>query len=135
MLVYGDTNSTLAGALAAAQAGIPVAHVEAGMRSFDRLMPEELNRVLVDHVSALLLCSERGGDGQRSATRASVTGLAELVGDVMVDVALEAQLPRPGRAPIWCARTVSNPGATCWPPPTGPETSMTRPGCAAWSGC
>ena len=57
VLVYGDTNSTLAGALAGAQAVIPVAHVEAGMRSFDRSMPEELNRVLVDHASSLLLCS------------------------------------------------------------------------------
>ncbi len=57
VLVYGDTNSTLAGALTAAQGGVPVAHVEAGMRSFDRRMPEELNRVLTDHVSALLLCS------------------------------------------------------------------------------
>ena len=57
VLVYGDTNSTLAGALAGAQAGVPVAHVEAGMRSFDRTMPEELNRVLVDHASTLLLCS------------------------------------------------------------------------------
>jgi UDP-GlcNAc3NAcA epimerase len=57
VLVYGDTNSTLAGALAGAQAALPVAHVEAGMRSFDRTMPEELNRVLTDHASALLLCS------------------------------------------------------------------------------
>ncbi len=60
VLVYGDTNSTLAGGLAAAQAGVPVAHVEAGMRSFDRRMPEELNRVLTDHLSALLLTPSAG---------------------------------------------------------------------------
>jgi UDP-N-acetylglucosamine 2-epimerase len=86
VLIYGDTNSTLAGALAAAQLRIPVAHVEAGMRSFDRAMPEELNRVLADHASDLLFCS----------TPTAVTNLANeniesgvhLVGDVMADVAL-----------------------------------------------
>jgi UDP-GlcNAc3NAcA epimerase len=84
-LVYGDTNSTLAGALAAAQAGIPVAHVEAGMRSYDRAMPEELNRVLTDHASALLLCSS---DAPAEILRAErVAGEIEVVGDVMVDVA------------------------------------------------
>jgi len=86
VLVYGDTNSTLAGALAAAQAQIPVAHVEAGMRSFDRAMPEELNRVLTDHASALLFCSSEVAAAHLRAER--VVGRIEVVGDVMVDVAL-----------------------------------------------
>ena len=86
VLVYGDTNSTLAGALAGAQAGVPVAHVEAGMRSFDRSMPEELNRVLVDHASTLLLCSTETAIANLAAE--SVAGTSRLVGDVMVDVAM-----------------------------------------------
>lgn len=91
VLVYGDTNSTLAGALAAVQAGVPVAHVEAGMRSFDRSMPEEVNRVVTDHLSALLLCpSDTAVDNLR---RESVAGRVEQVGDVMVDV---AELLQPG---------------------------------------
>jgi len=85
VLVYGDTNSTLAGALAGAQAGIPVAHVEAGMRSYDRAMPEELNRVLTDHASALLLCSAEAPAAILRGER--VAGEIEVVGDVMVDVA------------------------------------------------
>jgi UDP-N-acetylglucosamine 2-epimerase (non-hydrolysing)/UDP-GlcNAc3NAcA epimerase len=85
VLVYGDTNSTLAGALAAAQAQIPVAHVEAGMRSFDRRMPEELNRVLTDHAAALLLCSSEAA--AENLRREAVVGRIEVVGDVMVDVA------------------------------------------------
>jgi UDP-GlcNAc3NAcA epimerase len=85
-LVYGDTNSTLAGALAAAQAHIPVGHVEAGMRSFDRAMPEELNRVLTDHASDLLLCSTETAVANLEGE--GVRGQVELVGDVMADVSL-----------------------------------------------
>ena len=100
VLVYGDTNSTLAGALAAAQARIPVVHVEAGMRSFDRSMPEELNRVLTDHMADLLLCSSQTAAANLRAE--SAPGEAVVVGDVMVDVALrrqpsaraEAEIPR-----------------------------------------
>jgi UDP-N-acetylglucosamine 2-epimerase (non-hydrolysing)/UDP-GlcNAc3NAcA epimerase len=86
VLVYGDTNSTLAGALAGAQAGVPVAHVEAGMRSFDRTMPEELNRVLVDHAASLLLCPSSVAVSNLESE--GVAGVVELVGDVMVDVAV-----------------------------------------------
>ncbi|HTP19744.1 MAG TPA: UDP-N-acetylglucosamine 2-epimerase (non-hydrolyzing) [Solirubrobacteraceae bacterium] len=89
VLVYGDTNSTLAGALAGAQAGVPVAHVEAGMRSFDRSMPEELNRVLSDHAASLLLCSSDAAAS--NLRREGVSGTVELVGDVMVDVAFKIQ--------------------------------------------
>jgi UDP-N-acetylglucosamine 2-epimerase (non-hydrolysing)/UDP-GlcNAc3NAcA epimerase len=106
LLVYGDTNSTLAGGLAAAQAHIPVAHVEAGMRSFDRAMPEELNRVLTDHLSDLLLCPSQ--TALDNLAREGVAGRVALVGDVMVDVALlfqpraiadHAPLERAGVAP------------------------------------
>jgi UDP-GlcNAc3NAcA epimerase len=86
VLVYGDTNSTLAGALAASQAGIATGHVEAGMRSFDRSMPEELNRVLTDHTSDLLLCST--DTAMLNLERESVRGESHLVGDVMADVSL-----------------------------------------------
>ncbi len=86
LLVYGDTDSTLGGALVAAKAQVPLAHVEAGMRSFNRSMPEETNRVIADSLSGLSLCS----------TEVAVTNLrdeglgdtAVLVGDVMADVAL-----------------------------------------------
>src|SRR4051794_5800246 len=86
VLVYGDTNSTLAGGLVAAQQRVAVAHVEAGMRSFDRAMPEELNRVLTDHLSDVLLCPSP--TAVTNLEREHVAGHVELVGDVMVDVAL-----------------------------------------------
>jgi UDP-N-acetylglucosamine 2-epimerase len=86
VLVYGDTNSTLGGALAAAQAGFRLGHVEAGMRSFDRTMPEELNRVLTDHAADLLLCSTT--TAMANLARESAPGEAHLVGDVMADVSL-----------------------------------------------
>jgi len=83
VLVYGDTNSTLAGGLAAAKLGVPVAHVEAGLRSFDRSMPEELNRVLVDDLSALLFCpSDAAVENLR---REGINEGVHQVGDVMMD--------------------------------------------------
>ena len=86
-LVYGDTNSTLAGALAAAEGGVPVVHVEAGMRSLDRAMPEERNRVLTDHLSGLLLCaSELAAENLKGE---SISGRIEVVGDVMHDACLQ----------------------------------------------
>ena len=84
VLLYGDTNSTLAGALAAEKAGVPVAHVEAGMRSFDMAMPEEVNRIETDRRSALLLCSTETAVNNLVAE--GLTARVELVGDVMADV-------------------------------------------------
>lgn len=89
VMVYGDTNSTLAGALCAAQRGLALAHVEAGMRSYDRNMPEELNRVLTDHASDLLLCSTPAAVA--NLDREGVAGEKHLVGDVMADVSLAAR--------------------------------------------
>jgi UDP-N-acetylglucosamine 2-epimerase len=86
VLVYGDTTTTLAGALAAAKTGVPLAHVEAGLRSFDRTMPEEQNRVVTDHLSDLLLCPT--AVAVRNLEREGVTEGVHMVGDVMFDAAL-----------------------------------------------
>ncbi len=87
VLVYGDTNSTLAAGLAAAKLHIPVAHVEAGMRSFNKAMPEEINRVLVDHLSTLLLVpSEKP---VRLLEKEGLTTGVHIVGDIMMDATLQ----------------------------------------------
>ncbi len=91
VVVFGDVNSTLACALAAVKLGVPVAHVEAGLRSFDRTMPEEINRIVTDAVASLLLVSEPSG-----VANLRREGVAEdavrLVGNVMIDT-LQAHLP------------------------------------------
>jgi UDP-GlcNAc3NAcA epimerase len=86
ILVYGDTNSTLAGALAAAKLQIPVAHVEAGLRSFNRNMPEEINRILCDRVSNLLLCPSE--TAVKNLNNEGITEGVHNVGDVMYDASL-----------------------------------------------
>lgn len=89
VIVYGDTNSTLAGALAAAKLHIPIAHVEAGLRSFNRAIPEEVNRVVTDHLSDRLFCPTE--TARRHANNEGIIQGVETVGDVMYDMLRQAQ--------------------------------------------
>ncbi len=83
LLVYGDTNSTLAGALAAVKLHIPVVHIEAGLRSFNKTMPEEVNRVLCDHISTLLFCPTK--TSIKNLKDEGITKGVKIVGDIMYD--------------------------------------------------
>lgn len=96
LVIYGDTNSTLAGALAAAKLHVPVAHVEAGLRSFNRRMPEEINRVVADHVATLLLCPT--AQAVRNLSAEGITRGVYEVGDLMLE-ALQTKL-RDGLPPV-----------------------------------
>jgi len=84
LLIYGDTNSTLAGAIAASKLSVPIVHVEAGLRSYQRAMPEEVNRVVADHLSDLLLCPSQVA--VRNLAAEGITRNVHVVGDVMLDV-------------------------------------------------
>ncbi len=98
VMVYGDTNSTLAGALVAAKMHIPVIHIEAGLRSFNRRMPEEVNRVMVDHLSSLLFCPTK--TAVENLAREGITKGVQNVGDVMYDATIHIRATALARSRI-----------------------------------
>jgi UDP-N-acetylglucosamine 2-epimerase len=110
VLVFGDTNSTLAGALAAVKLQMRVGHVEAGLRSFDKTMPEEINRVLADHCSHILLCPT--STAVANLRREGLTENVFLTGDVMVDAQKDCQIIADKRSRI-LAELGLRPGGYC----------------------
>jgi UDP-GlcNAc3NAcA epimerase len=108
VIVFGDTDSTLAGALAASRQQTPLVHIEAGMRSFNRAMPEEINRVVADHLSDLLLCVT--ATAVENLTREGIAQNVHLVGDLMYDATLIATQQAEKRSDI-LERLALRPGA------------------------
>ena len=128
VLVVGDVNSTIACGLVAVKLGVPLVHVEAGLRSFDRSMPEEINRILTDAISDMLFCTEQAGVdnlAREGADREKVF----LVGNVMIDALLSnrSKARRRPSWPTWASRPAGTSCSRC----TGPATWTTRPCSAA----